>query len=69
MIKGLLIIAVIGAIVYYVSYNNWINEGFDKLGTGYNDTYQEKPVEVNYKTYYEKVNFKFLEDNFGTLII
>ena len=66
MIKGLLIIAVIGAIVYYVSYNSWINEGFDKLGTGYNDTYQEKPVEVNYKTYYEKVNFKFLEDNFGS---
>ena len=66
MVKGLLVIAVIGTIVYYVSYNNWINEGFDYLGTGYNNTYQEPNKITDYKPYYEKVNFKFLEDNFGS---
>ena len=72
MSKGLLVIIVIGFVAYYISYNKWLNEGFDNLGYGFNasdlqNTGQEtENIKIDYKAYYEKVNYRFIEENFGS---
>ena len=70
LFKGLLVVLIVGFFIYYLSYNDWINKGFDDLGTKYNDEELEEKNDnkpsIDYKKYYERVNFGFLEENFGS---
>ena len=69
MIKGLIFVAIIGAVIYYVSYRNWLNQDFGDLVVNYKedeDVVKPTKPNIDYKALYGKVNYKFLEENFGS---
>ena len=71
MIKGLIIAAVIMGAFYIISYKMWLNKSLDDLVVEYKDEnvkpedYDKKDT-VDYKAYYEKVNYQFVQKNFGS---
>ena len=69
MLKGLAFVIIVGAIIYFVSYRNWLNQDFGDLVVEYKedeDVIKPTKEDVDYKDIYDKVNFKMLEENFGS---
>lgn len=68
-VKAAIIVGLLFAVVYIVSYRNWINKKFDGTNFKYNEESQnvvKKELNVSdYLDLYNKVSFDFLENNFG----
>ena len=68
-IKAIIIVGLLFAVVYIVSYRNWINKKFGDNNFKYNEeglNVEKKEVNVSdYLDLYNKVSFDFLENNFG----
>ena len=71
MIKGLIIAGIIMGALYIISYRVWLNKSLDDLVVEYKDEginpddHNQKET-VDYKKYYEKVNYQFVQKNFGS---
>ncbi len=72
MVKGLLIVIVLAAVCYAISYRMWLNAGFGNEIIEYKDEddnnvdKDSKPDVIEYKKLYEKVNYSFVQKNFGS---
>ena len=68
-IKAIIIVGLLFAVVYIVSYRKWINKKFGDNNFKYNEeglNVEKKEVNVSdYLDLYNKVSFDFLENNFG----
>ena len=68
--KAIIIVGVLFIIVYYISYNKWLNHNFDNVDITYrtnDNTKNNKPVkdDKEYQTLYSNINYELLEYNFG----
>jgi len=67
-LKAVVILGVIFAFLYFISYNKWLDNNFDDIDITYGGekTKEKEITKVNYKNLYEKINYEFLEYNLGS---
>lgn len=68
-VKAAVILSIVLAVLYVVSYNKWLNRSFDDIDITYKDD-EEFVSEVkvdkdSFKGLYNQINFEFLEQNYG----
>ena len=73
-LKAAIAILILVVVFQYASYKRWLNTGFDDMNIVYNDGNEKQddgggssePKDVDYKLYYNKVDYHTLENNFGS---
>lgn len=72
LLKAIVIVGVVFAILYFISYNKWLDHDFNEVDITYKTTdveelSQSKEVDVTdeYKSLYSSINYEFLQSNYG----
>lgn len=69
-LKAIIIVGFLFAIVYFISYNKWLNHNFDSIDIRYKEENarlddDQDELKTDYKELYNSINYEFLENNFG----
>ena len=71
-LKSIIIVGVVFAITYFLTYNKWMHHDFDKVDITYRESEGQKKEEnkgqestTEYKDLYSSINYEFLEYYFG----
>lgn len=70
-LKAVIIVGLVFAVTYFVSYNKWMSYDFNNVDMSYHTSDQDKPTNTSqdvtdkYKSLYSKINYELLEYNFG----
>ena len=71
-LKAIIIVGVVFAIVYFLSYNKWLHHDFDSVDITYREDEGQKKDDnkgeestTEYKELYNSINYEFLEYYFG----
>lgn len=70
LLKAIVIVGVLFVIIYFVSYNKWLNHDFDSVDITYRDDNPNNTTVTNknnkkYQELYSSINYELLQYNFG----